>query len=99
MPSPSFREAERAQLSFLATLEKRTLVWLAHRMPQWVNSDHLTMLGFVAMFGAGLCYWVASWNPIGLIGVIVALAINWFGDSLDGTLARVRQRQRPRYGF
>src|SRR5579862_1203142 len=95
----TFRDAERKQLSFLARIEKKTLIWLAGRMPGWVNSDHLTLLGFVAMFAAGLCYWIASWDRRGLIGVILALAINWFGDSLDGTLARVRQRQRPRYGF
>ena len=68
-------------------------------MPAWVNSDHLTLLGFVAMFAAGLLYWAASVDCRALLGVIVALAVNWFGDSLDGTLARVRQRQRPRYGF
>jgi archaetidylinositol phosphate synthase len=99
MPGPTFKEAERAQLSFLAKLEKQALVWLAHRMPAWVNSDHLTLLGFLAMFVAGLYYWVASFDRMGLIGVIVALAVNWFGDSLDGTLARERKRQRPRYGF
>jgi archaetidylinositol phosphate synthase len=99
MPGPTFQEAERAQLSFLAKLEKRVLLWLAHRMPAWINSDHLTLLGCLAMFVAGLYYWVASFDRMGLIGVIVALAVNWFGDSLDGTLARVRGRQRPRYGF
>ena len=51
------------------------------------------------MFVAGLCYWAASWNRLALIGVILALVLNWFGDSLDGTLARVRKRLRPRYGF
>lgn len=99
MPDQSFREADRAQLSFLASSEKRALLWLAHRMPGWVNSDRLTLLGFAAMFAAGGCYWMASWNSAGLLGVIAALVVNWFGDSLDGTLARVRQRQRPRYGF
>ena len=83
----------------LATIEKKTLIWLAQRMPAWVNSDHLTLLGFVAMFAAGLCYWAASCDRADLIAVIVALAVNWFGDSLDGTLARVRNRLRPRYGF
>jgi phosphatidylglycerophosphate synthase len=68
-------------------------------MPAWVNSDHLTMLGFAAMFSAGLGYWAASWDRRALIAVIAALALNWFGDSLDGTLARVRNRLRPRYGF
>ncbi len=99
MGNPAFREAERKQLSFLAAAEKKALVWMAHRLPAWVNSDHLTLLGFVAMFAAGLCYWAASAQPVALIGVIAALAVNWFGDSLDGTLARVRNRLRPRYGF
>ncbi len=99
MANPAFRDAERKQLSFLAAIEKKTLVWLAHRMPMWVNSDHLTILGFAAMFAAGLCYWAARREPLALLGVIAALAVNWFGDSLDGTLARVRNRLRPRYGF
>src|SRR5262244_3632156 len=99
MADAKFREAERKQLSMLASLEKKTLIWLAHRLPSWVNSDHLTLLGFVSMFAAGLLYWAASVEKLALLGVIAALAVNWFGDSLDGTLARVRNRLRPRYGF
>lgn len=99
MAEKPFRDAERKQLSMLAKLEKRTLIWLAERMPAWVNSDHLTGLGFASMIAAGLLYWAASWDERALLAVIVALAINWFGDSLDGTLARVRNRLRPRYGF
>jgi archaetidylinositol phosphate synthase len=99
MAEPTFRDAERKQLSFLAKAEKKALIWLAHRMPAWVNSDQLTLLGFAAMLAAGLCYWAASRDRRALVGVIAALAVNWFGDSLDGTLARVRNRQRPRYGF
>ena len=99
MATATFKDAERKQLSMLAAAEKRTLIWLAHRLPAWVNSDHLTLLGFVAMFAAGLCYWLARYDRRALVLVIVALAVNWFGDSLDGTLARVRNRLRPRYGF
>jgi len=99
MPVATFKDAERKQLSMLASMEKKTLIWLAHRLPRWVNSDHLTLLGFAAMFAAGLGYWLASYDRRALIGVIVALVINWFGDSLDGTVARVRNRLRPRYGF
>ena len=99
MAEQTFRDAERKQQSFLAKAEKKALVWLAHRIPAWVNSDHLTLLGFAAMLAAGLCYWAASRDRRALLGVIVALAVNWFGDSLDGTLARVRNRLRPRYGF
>jgi phosphatidylglycerophosphate synthase len=99
MAEKTFRDAERKQLSMLARVEKRTLIWLAQRLPGWVNSDHLTTLGFASMIAAGLGYWAASWDKRALLGVIVALAVNWFGDSLDGTVARVRNRLRPRYGF
>src|SRR5262249_36503311 len=97
--APNFRDAERRQLSMLASTEKKTLVWLAGRMRPWANSHPLTLRGFVSMFAAGLCYWAASWDRRALLWVIAALALNWFGDSLDGTLARVRNRLRPRYGF
>jgi archaetidylinositol phosphate synthase len=94
-----FRDATRLLTSVLAPVEKRTLIWLADRMPGWVNSDHLTGLALVAMLLAGLSYWLASVTPLGLLLVVVCLAVNWFGDSLDGTLARIRHHQRPRYGF
>ncbi|HVO98721.1 MAG TPA: CDP-alcohol phosphatidyltransferase family protein [Bryobacteraceae bacterium] len=80
-------------------MEKRTLIWLAERMPSWVNSDHLTALGFVSLAAVGASYWYARQAKLGLALAILFLALNWLGDSLDGTLARVRNRQRPRYGF
>jgi phosphatidylglycerophosphate synthase len=95
----NFRQATRVHGSFLAAAEKRALVWMAERMPAWVNSDHLTVLGFAAQIATGVCYALAAWDRRMLLAAIVCLAMNWFGDSLDGTLARVRQRQRPRYGF
>ena len=94
-----FREAKRIQQAFTAGLEKKTLMWLAARTPLWINSDHLTVLGLVAMAGAGASYWWARTNPLGLVAVAVCLAVNWLGDSLDGTLARYRNHCRPRYGF
>ena len=94
-----FRDAARIQQSLLAAVEKRCLVWLARRLPAWVKPDHLTALGFTAMILAGVSYALARvWAP-SLMVVNIWLAVNWFGDSLDGTLARVRQCQRPRYGF
>ena len=99
MQKTAFRDAARAQESLLAPYEKRALVSMARRMPEWVTSDHLTLLGFVAMLAAGLSYWAAHYDQRALLLVIVCLALNWFGDSLDGTLARVRKRLRPRYGF
>jgi archaetidylinositol phosphate synthase len=95
----AFEEAARSLTSVLAPVEKRTLTWLAHRMPGWINSDHLTCLALIAMLLAGFSYWLASVTPVGLLIVVVCLAVNWFGDSLDGTLARVRGHERPRYGF
>jgi len=89
----------RIQASFLADLEKRTLMWLADRTPSSINSDHLTMLGFLGQVMAGGFYALSRWNKYYLLAVIGCLAVNWLGDSLDGTLARVRQQQRPRYGF
>ena len=89
----------RIHTSLLAAVEKRGLVWMAQRLPAWVSSDQLTALGAVAMLGAGLSYWLGASYPLALIGVVLMLAVNWFGDSLDGTLARVRKQERPRYGF
>jgi archaetidylinositol phosphate synthase len=94
-----FPDMQRVQESWVAAAEKRALLWLALRTPDRVGPDHLTALGLAAQISAGACYALARWNRYWLLGVIVCLALNWFGDSLDGTLARVRQRQRPRYGF
>src|ERR1019366_7256487 len=95
----SFKPADRSNTSLLATFEKRTLIWIAGRLPAWVNSDHLTTLGFLSLAATGLLYWRAQTNREALALAVVFLALNWFGDSLDGTLARVRNCQRPRYGF
>lgn len=89
----------RVHGSLLASAEKRLLIWLAARLPAPVNSDHLTALGAAALAGAGVCYAVAPHAPGALPAAIVLLAVNWFGDSLDGTLARFRGHERPRYGF
>ncbi len=89
----------RVQESWVAVGEKRALLWLAARTPDSIGPDHLTVFGLAAQIGAGVCYALSAWNRYALLGAIACLAFNWLGDSLDGTLARVRQRQRPRYGF
>jgi len=94
-----FRQATRLQQSFLSGAEKRLLIGMAERTPAWINSDHLTALGFLAQLSTGASYVLAQRNELWLFAGIVFLALNWLGDSLDGTLARVRQKQRPRYGF
>jgi archaetidylinositol phosphate synthase len=99
MTPTTFKPAKRSHTSILAAAEKRALIAIAQRLPAWVNSDHLTGLGFVALLAAGASYAFASVHAVGLLLVIPCLMLNWFGDSLDGTLARVRDCQRPRYGF
>jgi len=99
LPTPAFTIAHRINRSLTADLEKRVLVYLAAHAPAWVTSDQLTLLGLAAQIGAGIAYALARYNRLALLAVIVCLILNWFGDSLDGTLARVRHQQRPRYGF
>jgi archaetidylinositol phosphate synthase len=94
-----FRSATRIQQGISARIEKCALVWIAERTPPCINSDHLTILGFVGQIMAGVSYALAGRNRGWLIACIFFLAVNWLGDSLDGTLARVRECQRPRYGF
>jgi phosphatidylglycerophosphate synthase len=90
----------RQHNSILANAEKRALIWMAERLPRWINSDHLSALGLVSMGGAGLAFWFAATDPLaGASLVVLCLLLNWVGDSLDGTVARVRDQQRPRYGY
>ena len=99
MTTNGYKEATRVHTSVLAAAEKRCLVWMAKRLPAWVNSDHLTLLAGLAMLAAGICYWIGPGSSAAMLVAIGMLAVNWFGDSLDGTLARVRHHERPRYGF
>jgi archaetidylinositol phosphate synthase len=99
MPGRVFRQAARLQKSILAGPEKRMLIWMAERTPSWINPDHLTLLGFAAQIITGASYAMAGSNQWWLIIAAGFLVLNWFGDSMDGTLARVRHKQRPRYGF
>ena len=89
----------REHRSLLAAVEKRLLIAIARRLPARIHSDHLTALALAAMALAGAGYALARWDVRAIWIVVAALAINWFGDSLDGTVARVRGAERPRYGF
>ncbi|HWG19377.1 MAG TPA: CDP-alcohol phosphatidyltransferase family protein [Terracidiphilus sp.] len=94
-----FQPAARIHRSLTASAEKRLLQWMAERAPAWLTSDGLTTLGLGAQIGAGVCYALARYNRYALLLVCAFVVLNWFGDSMDGTLARVRRQQRPRYGF
>lgn len=91
--------SERIQTSILNSLEKKALVWLANRQPAWMTSDMLTYFGVAAAVFYMLFCWLANYNVNFFWASSFCLVLNWYGDSLDGTLARVRQTQRPKYGF
>jgi archaetidylinositol phosphate synthase len=94
-----FQTARRVNRALTASIEKRALQWMAERAPSWVSSDQLTVLGLSAQVGAGVFYALSRYDRRALLVVILCVALNWLGDSMDGTLARVRRQQRPRYGF
>jgi phosphatidylglycerophosphate synthase len=89
----------RENNGLLADVERRALIWIAHRIPERINADHLSALGLSAMLGSGLSFAAFVLTPWAAWGVVLSLTLNWLGDSLDGTLARVRSHQRPRYGY
>jgi archaetidylinositol phosphate synthase len=89
----------REHRSFLAGFEKRLLIRIARRLPLGINSDHLTVLALIAMVAAGVAFAGLGTTAWSAVWFVVALAANWLGDSLDGTVARVRNHQRPRYGY
>lgn len=95
----TFVAARRINHSLTASIEKRLLCWMAERAPHWVTSDQLTLLGLGAQIAAGMSYAAARHHRLALLPAIICIMLNWLGDSLDGTLARVRCQQRPRYGF
>ena len=92
-------EHVRANESLLARAERRVLHQLAARLPAWVMPDHLTTLGLLASTLVGVGYALSNRNPHWLWLVNGAVVLNWFGDSLDGTVARYRKTERPRYGY
>ena len=99
MEKETRKQSVRVQTSILNSAEKKVLVWLAERMPRWVTSDMLTAVGtlgaMVVALGCLLSDLDIRWMWLTCFGFFV----NWFGDSLDGSLARVRKTQRPVYGF
>ena len=92
-------QSVRIQTSVLSKIEKRLLIWLAQRQPRWVNSDMLTFLGTIGALIIAAGYVLSNKNINFLWLSSFGFVVNWYGDSLDGTLARVRHCQRPNYGY
>lgn len=90
---------ERINDIFLGPLERPALQWLAAHMPSWVMPDTLTAVGVLGAVVIMVSYWLTNYDKAFLWLASLGLVINWFGDSLDGTLARYRKIQRPKYGF
>lgn len=97
--SVGFVAPVRIQRNILAARERDALHLLSRALPPWIKPDHLTMLGLVGMVVACLGYVGSNWRPAFLFAASFGLLLNWFGDSLDGTLARHRGIERPRYGY
>jgi phosphatidylglycerophosphate synthase len=95
-PKPN---AVRVHQSFLAAPERELLIWLADHTPAWILPDHLTLLGCAGALLSGLAFWASAVSPHFLWLAGAGIAINWFGDSLDGSLARRRKIEKPAYGF
>jgi len=91
--------APRQKTFLLARPETRVLEWIARRLPRWVMPDHLTALGVLAAIGIAAAYALSNRDPAWLWAASGLLVVHWLGDSLDGTLARVRRSERPRYGY
>jgi len=93
-------EGGRREMTFLlAGVERRVLHALAARVPRTIRSNHLTAIGMLGAAGAGAAYALTRYDPAWLWVASLMLGVNWLGDSLDGTLARVRGTQRPKYGY
>lgn len=93
------KQSERIQTSILNAAEKKALVWMGQRMPRWISSDMMTALGMIGAVVIAVGYFLSGRNINYLWLASFGFVLNWFGDSLDGTIARVRNQQRPKYGF
>jgi len=91
--------APREKTFLLARPEGRLLEWIARRLPAWVMPDHLTALGVLAAIGIAVAYALSNGDLVWLWAASGLLVVHWLGDSLDGTLARVRRTERPKYGY
>jgi archaetidylinositol phosphate synthase len=92
-------DAPRSKQFILAVPEARVLAWVAERLPRWIKPDHLTALGVLASVGIAAAYVLSNGDSTWLWAASALLVVHWLGDSLDGTLARVRKAERPRYGY
>lgn len=94
-----FKDAKRLNETLLRPLEGKALGWMVKRLPNKVHPDHLTVITIIASVVIGLSYYLTNISSNFLWLASLGFILNWFGDSLDGTLARYRHIERPKYGF
>ena len=102
MTSPPTRQSRpitRIQHNFLAASERELLTWMCARMPHWVTPDLLTATGVIGALAVFAAYAASSFDSGWLWLAIGGYCVQWFGDSMDGSLARFRQVERPSYGY
>ena len=99
MSGTAHTDAPRSKQFLLAVPEAHVLEWIARRLPRPVKPDHLTALGVLAAIGIAAAYVLSNGDEAWLWAASGLLVLHWLGDSLDGTLARVRKSERPRYGY
>jgi phosphatidylglycerophosphate synthase len=90
---------QRTSQFLFSSFEKKVLPPLAVSLPKWIKPDHMTIIGIIAATGIAITYFLSKFNDQWLWLTNLLIILHWFGDSLDGTIARVRKAERPRYGF
>ena len=92
-------EQEAINTALTAKVEERAKDYICPRIPNWIGPDHLTVIGILGMIMVSLGFYFGFLNRYYLVFVVLGLAVNWFGDSFDGSIARYRKRTRPKYGY
>lgn len=96
---PKIEQQKRENDILLGFLERPALNWLAAHMPKWITPDTLTWIGILSSILIFVSYALTNISSYFLWLASLGFILNWFGDSLDGTLARYRHIERPRFGF
>lgn len=96
---PDIKSHKRVHDMLLGPLERPTLQWLCAHMPAWANSDFMTVVGIIGSLVTFFSYWLTNIDKNFLWLASLGFVINWFGDSLDGSIARYRKEERPKFGF
>jgi phosphatidylglycerophosphate synthase len=93
------KEQQAINTAITGKAEEKAKAWICPRIPEWINPDHLTVLGYIGMIITGLGFVFGFMNKWFILLIPFGLLVNWFGDSFDGSIARYRKKTRPKYGY